>query len=92
MDQPGLEEAKFRYQSGQFVQGRVEYHAPFGVFTDVEEPAVKGLIKILDFLGEGVMTEAMYPELGTLLRAIVVGYNESNGREIYLSAKPSVLH
>jgi len=24
--------------------------------------------------------------------AIVVGYNESNQREVYLSAKPSVLH
>jgi hypothetical protein len=38
------------------------------------------------------MSEAMYPDLGTTIGAIVVGYNESNGREVYLNAKPSVLH
>jgi hypothetical protein len=34
----------------------------------------------------------MYPEIGTSIGAIVVGYNESNCREVYLNAKPSVLH
>jgi hypothetical protein len=34
----------------------------------------------------------MYPEIGTTIGAVVVGYNESNCREIYLNAKPSVLH
>jgi sensor histidine kinase regulating citrate/malate metabolism len=34
----------------------------------------------------------MYPEIGTVIGAVVVGYNESNCREIYLNAKPSVLH
>ena len=38
------------------------------------------------------MSEAMYPEIGTTVGAVVVGYNESNCREVYLSAKPSVLH
>jgi hypothetical protein len=38
------------------------------------------------------MNEAMYPELGTTVGAVVVGYNEGNSREVYLSAKPSVLH
>ena len=38
------------------------------------------------------MKEEMYPEIGTVVGAVVVGYNESNRCEVYLSAKPSVLH
>ena len=53
---------------------------------------VKGLIKIPDFLDEGEMREDMYPEIGITVGAVVVGYNEGNCREVYLSAKPSVLH
>jgi ribosomal protein S1 len=92
MDSASWEQIKSKYKLGQFVQGRVEFHAPFGVFLGIDESAVKGLIKIPDFLDEGKMTEAMYPEVGIMMGAVVVGYNESNCREIYLSAKPSVLH
>jgi ribosomal protein S1 len=91
MKHPNLNQIKLKYPLGQFVQGKVEYHAPFGVFVDLGESSIKGLIKIPDFLDEGVMSLDMY-DLGTLIGAIVVGYNESNGREIYLNAKPSVLH
>jgi hypothetical protein len=38
------------------------------------------------------MSPEIYPEIGTTIGAVVVGYNESNCREVYLSAKPSVLH
>lgn len=86
------EQIKSRYTLDLFIQGKVEYHAPFGIFVDIDEPIVKGLIKIPDFLDEDGMSEAMYPEIGTTIGAVVVGYNESNCREIYLSAKPSVLH
>ncbi|MDS3860135.1 RNA-binding protein [Thermosynechococcaceae cyanobacterium BACA0444] len=92
MDSKNWEQIKSQSKLGQFVQGTVEFHAPFGVFLTIDEPLVKGLIKIPDFLDEGEMTEAMYPEIGTTLGAVVVGYNESNCREIYLSARPSVLH
>lgn len=92
MDNPSLEQVKSKYRLGQFVQGKVEYHAPFGVFVDRREATVKGLIKIPDFLDEGIMSAEMYPEIGTTVGAIVVGYNERNGREVYLNAKPSVLH
>lgn len=92
MDRQNWEQIKSKYTLGQFVQDKVEYHAPFGVFVDLGEPSVKGLIRIPDFLDEGAMSEEMYPEIGTSIGAIVAGYNESNGREIYLNAKPSVLH
>ena len=92
MDSSSLERLKSKYKLGQFVQGKVEFHTPFGVFLDIDDSLVKGLIKIPDFLDEGEMREDMYPEIGTMVGAVVVGYNESNCREVYLSAKPSVLH
>jgi ribosomal protein S1 len=92
MDSESWEQIKSSYKLGQFVQGTVEFHAPFGVFVKIDQPLVKGLIKIPDFLDEGEMGEEMYPEIGTTIGAVVVGYNKSSCREIYLNAKPSVLH
>ena len=62
------------------------------MFVNIGEDGVKGLIKIPDFLDNGEMSEEMYPEIGSAIGAIVVGYNESNCGEVYLSAKPSILH
>jgi ribosomal protein S1 len=92
MDSKSWEQVKSQYKLGQFIQGKVEFHAPFGVFLSIDESSVKGLIKIPDFLDDAEMSQEMYPEIGTTVGAIVVGYNEGNCREIYLSAKPSVLH
>lgn len=92
MDDQCWERFKSQYRLGQFVQGCVEFHAPFGVFVGLGEESIKGLIRIPNFLDEGTMQEEMYPIVGTSIGAIVVGYNESNRRKIYLSAKPSVLH
>jgi len=92
MDSKSWDQIKSKYKLGQFVQGKVEFHAPFGVFVNIDESLVKGLIKIPDFLDEGRMSQEMYPDIGTIIGAVVVGYNESNCREIYLNAKPSVLH
>lgn len=92
MDSTSWEQIKSRYKPGQFIQGKVEFHTPFGIFLKIGESSVKGLIKIPDFLDEGRMSEEMYPEIDTDVGAVVVGYNESNRREVYLSAKPSALH
>lgn len=92
MDVAGWEQVKSKFKLGQFVQGTVEFHTPFGVFLKINSASVKGLIKIPDFLDEGTMNEEMYPKIGTVVGAVVVGYNESNCSEVYLSAKPSVLH
>jgi ribosomal protein S1 len=92
MDNQNWEKIKANYKLGQFVQGKVEYHVPFGIFIDIGNSSVKGLIKIPDFLDEGEMREEMYPEIGSFVGAIVVGYNDANCHEVYLNAKPSVLH
>jgi ribosomal protein S1 len=92
MNNKTWEQIKSEYKLGRFIQGKVEHHTPFGAFIDIGEPGVKGLIKIPDFLDEGVMTQEMYPAIGDSVGAIIVGYNESNRSEVYLNAKPSVLH
>ena len=92
MDRVNWEQIKSKYKLGEFVLGKVEFHAPFGIFVKIDESSVKGLIKIPDFLDEGVMSAEMYPEIGSTIGAVVVGYNEINCREIYLNAKPSMLH
>jgi ribosomal protein S1 len=91
MESISCEQIKSKYKLGEFVQGKVEFHPPFGIFVKIDESSVKGLIKIPDFLDEGEMSTDMYPEIGTRIGAIVVGYNDRNCREIYLNAKPSVL-
>jgi RecJ-like exonuclease len=85
-------EIKSKYKLGQFVQGKVESHSSDGVFVNLDESLVKGLIKFSDFLDEGEMSEKMYPKIGESIGAVVVGYNENNCCEIYLNAKPSILH
>ena len=92
MDSENWKKVKDKYRLDQFVQGEVEFHAPFGIFLKLDDSSAKGLIRIPDFLDEGKMIEEMYPEVGTVVGAVVVGYNESNCYEVYLSAKPSVLH
>ena len=60
MDSKSWEQIKSKYELGQFVQGKVEFHAPFGVFVKIHESLVKGLIKIPDFLDEGKMSQEMW--------------------------------
>ena len=92
MDSKSWEQIKSKFKLGQFELGKVEFQSAFGVFVKIDKSLVKGLIKIPDFLDDAEMSEEMYPEIDTTLGAVVVGYNESNCREIYLNAKPSVLH
>lgn len=86
-----MDQIKSKYKLGQFVQGRVEFHAPFGVFVNLGESSVKGLIRIPDFLDKGAMTKEMYPDIGTSIGASIVEYNQSNHRKVCLNAKLSVL-
>lgn len=57
MDRKSWQLLKSKYELGEFVQGKVEFHAHFGVFVDIGESLVKGLIKIPDFLDSVQMSE-----------------------------------
>jgi hypothetical protein len=37
------------------------------------------------------MVPEMYPEIGSLVGAVVVGYTEDDRNQVWLSVKPSVL-
>ena len=84
-------QVKTKYQLGKLIYGKVEFYAPFGVFVDIEDEHVKGIIQIPDFLDSGVMTPEMYPEIGSPVGAVVVGYTEDDRNQVWLSVKPSVL-
>jgi len=64
---------------------------PFGVFVDIGDLDVKGMIQITDFLDSGSMNPEMYPEVGSAVGAIVVSYTEDDRNQVWLSVKPSVL-
>lgn len=82
---------KSKYQLGKLIYSTVEAHSPFGVFVDIDDEKVRGIIQITDFLDTGSMTPEMYPDIGSSVGAVVVGYTEDDRNQIWLSVKPSVL-
>lgn len=82
---------KSKYRLGELIHGSVEYHAPFGIFVSLDDEIVRGLVQITDFVDSGDMTPEMYPDIGSPIGAVVVGYTEDDRNQIWLSVKPSVL-
>ena len=82
---------KSKYRLGELIHGTVEYHATFGIFVSLDDEVVKGLVQITDFVDSGDMTPEMYPDIGSPIGAVVVGYTEDDRNQIWLSVKPSVL-
>lgn len=66
-------------------------YAPFRIFVDVGDDIVRGIVQITDFVDSGDMTPEMYPDIGSALGAVVVGYTEDDRNQVWLSVKPSVL-
>ncbi|MFM6026683.1 MAG: RNA-binding protein, partial [Dolichospermum sp.] len=60
-------------------------------FVSLDDEVVKGLVQITDFVDSGDMTPEMYPDIGSPIGAVVVGYTEDERHQIWLSVKPSVL-
>jgi ribosomal protein S1 len=92
MNQQDWETIQSKYPIGQLIQGTVVQHMPFGVFIDIGESGVLGLVRIVDFLDEGRMTPDRYPEVGKRVAAIVYEYGRVEDPQIHLNAKPSALH
>ncbi|MCY7324412.1 MAG: RNA-binding protein [Phormidesmis sp. CAN_BIN36] len=85
-------QVKSNYRLGELIHGKVEHHAPFGIFVNIGDDMVRGIVQITDFVDSGEMTPEMYPDVGSPIGAIVVGYTEDDRNQIWLSVKPSVLH
>lgn len=89
MDDKQWEIVKGKYQKKQVIRGVVEYHTPFGVFLDIDEGSIKGLIPITNFLDEGVMSVDLYPSIGNEIEAVIIDFSQDNRYQIWLSVKPS---
>jgi ribosomal protein S1 len=92
MDDQTWYSIKAKYPVGAFVRGAVTSHKPFGVFLDIGEQGVTGLIRIVDFVDEGEMREDLFPAIGKVIGGIVYGYSDHQNAQINLDAKPSTLH
>jgi ribosomal protein S1 len=84
-------QVKSTYRLGQMIYGQVEHHAPFGIFVNIGDQQVRGVVQITDFVDSGDMIPAMYPNIGSPIRAVVLGYTEDDRHQVWLSVKPSVL-
>jgi ribosomal protein S1 len=82
---------KSDYRLGELIHGKVEYHAPFGIFVNIGDDTVRGMIQITDFVDTGDMNPEMYPDIDSPIGAVVVGYTEDDRNQVWLSVKPSVL-
>jgi ribosomal protein S1 len=82
---------KSNYRLGELIHGKVEHHAPFGIFVNIGNDMVRGIVQITDFVDSGDMTPEMYPDIGSPIGAVVVGYTEDERNQVWLSVKPSVL-
>jgi hypothetical protein len=89
-DAAGWEEVKRSLPVGSMVSGVVTKHAPFGVFIKISDVPFDGLIQITDFKDAGRMTPVEFPAIGSILRAVVLGFKET-GRQIWLGVRPSQL-
>ncbi|MGI4734883.1 MAG: S1 RNA-binding domain-containing protein [Janthinobacterium lividum] len=84
------DEVALNYPVGGIIQGNVMYHAAFGIFLNIGHPLLLGLVQIVEFVDEGVMTPDLYPAIGKKVSGVVLGYNKDNN-QIVLSMKPSRL-
>jgi ribosomal protein S1 len=91
MNDPFWSEIKSKYPLGKLIHGTVQHHAPFGIFVNLNDKAVRGIVQITDFVDSGDMTPEMYPDIGSPIGGVVVGYTEDDRHQIWLSVKPSVL-
>jgi ribosomal protein S1 len=82
---------KSTYRLGELIYGKVEHHAPFGIFVSLDDDSVRGMVQITDFVDSGEMSPEMYPDIGSSIGAVVIGYTEDDRNQIWLSVKPSVL-
>ncbi len=84
-------QVKSKYRLGELIHGRVEHHAPFGIFVDLGDDRVRGMIQITDFVDSRDMSPEMYPAIGSPIGATVVGDTEDDRNQVWLSVKLSVL-
>ena len=87
MNQEFWNSIESKYPLGKLIYGQVKFHAPLGVFVNLGDAEVKGLIQISDFLDSGSMTPEMYPDIDSPVGAVVIGYTKDDRKQVWLSVK-----
>jgi ribosomal protein S1 len=77
---------KVKYPLGQKLECRVLSHRPFGVFLDIGDKEVLGLVAVIDFDKEDV-----YPPVESLVTGVIIGYTEDTRNQIWISINPKVI-
>ncbi len=65
-----------KYKKGQFISGIVCEHRTFGVFLDINEYPVLGLIRvteITDNIGENKNIYDYFPNIGDKINGVIIG-------------------
>ena len=91
VDVQSWSEMKNYLKLGTKVRGVVTKHFPFGIFVALSGIKFTGLVQIPDFKDEGHMTPSDYPEVGSSVEAVVLGFKDQ-GQQIWLGMKPSQLY
>ena len=84
-------EIKAYLKIGSKLKGVVTKHFPFGIFVALPGINFTGIVQIPDFKDEGDITPSNYPEFGSSVDVVVLGFKET-GQQIWLSMKPSQLN
>lgn len=86
------DEVKSQLKPYDFVEGTVLRHEQYGVFVDIG-CSFLGLLSVVDFLDnpdEGGREKVEYPPVGTVVKAVVLHFRDSN-QQIFLGVKPRQL-
>lgn len=88
------EAIKKKFPINSLIKGVVKMQTPFGIFLDIGNDDVRGIVLVVDFFDEpnekGFDYSSM-PALFSTVKGVVIGYFDDERNQIALSLKPSVV-
>lgn len=89
INRKGVDWAKIRqkYPVGIKLECKVAVHLPFGIFLDIGDEEVIGIVAIIDF-DTGV---ADYPPENSIVTGVVIGYTDDVRNQVWISLNPKVI-
>jgi ribosomal protein S1 len=77
------------YPLGKILKGKVISHFPFGIFIDIGDEDVIGIVPVVDF-AEKNPSKREYPPIGEEVNCIIFGYTNDDRNQIWVSINPKV--
>lgn len=76
-----------KYKVGDIIEGKVLTHEDYGIFLDVNEDSIEGMIRITKFPEEGPTPRSEFPPIGTFVKGILCQLYRGD-EYLQLSLKP----